>query len=57
MQLTITHIYREGNKCADRLANLGLHAEHDFLWYSFLPLSCGEDFLRNQLDLPEFRFS
>ncbi|XP_058770393.1 uncharacterized protein LOC131644024 [Vicia villosa] len=28
----VTHIFREGNHCADRLANLGLHV-NDFTWW------------------------
>jgi len=45
MQLTVTHIYREGNKCANRLANLGLHAKHDFLWFFLFTLILKGKFL------------
>lgn len=33
-RLCIKHIYREANKCADRLAKLGLHQSLDFVIHS-----------------------
>jgi len=28
MNFLVTHVYREGNSCADTLANLGLNLDH-----------------------------
>ena len=36
--LHILHIYREANKCADRLAKLGLHQSLDFVIHSSPPV-------------------
>ncbi|XP_065639085.1 uncharacterized protein LOC136071559 [Quercus suber] len=37
-QLSIKHIYREANKCADRLAKLGSCQDVDFISYSYPPV-------------------
>lgn len=34
----IRHIYREANKCTDRLANLGILQTLDFVMHSYLPV-------------------
>lgn len=36
MHLMITHIFREGNHCADKLANLGLTVVN-FTWWTYTP--------------------
>jgi len=36
VQVISSHIYRAGNFCADRLANMG-HAVHGVVWLSALP--------------------
>ena len=36
--LHIRHIYRKANKCADRLAKLGLHQSLDFVIHSSPPV-------------------
>lgn len=37
-QVHVKHTYRKANKCADRLANLGLLQTLDFIVHSSLPL-------------------
>ncbi|GAU50560.1 hypothetical protein TSUD_180300 [Trifolium subterraneum] len=51
-----SHIYREGNSCADKLANLG-HSFAQFKWWDSLPLELQDDFLRDKLGLPCSRFA
>jgi len=41
----VSLIYREGNKCDDRLANLGLDSRVEFAWYDRLPI-CTQDLFR-----------
>jgi len=50
-----SHIYREGNVCADRLANMG-HAVQGAVWLSALPLELSFDFFRDRCGLPNYRF-
>jgi ribonuclease HI len=50
-----SHIYREGNSCADKLANLG-HSFVHLKWWDSLPLELRDDFLRDKLGIPCFRF-
>ncbi|XP_058757179.1 uncharacterized protein LOC131630417 [Vicia villosa] len=51
----ISHIYREGNSCADFLANLALGIESIALFDS-IPLRIRNDFVKNRLGIPFFRF-
>lgn len=51
----ITHIYREGNHCVDKLASISL-ALNTFFWWDHLPSQLEMDFARNRLCLPYFRF-
>ncbi|XP_019427095.1 PREDICTED: uncharacterized protein LOC109335415 [Lupinus angustifolius] len=51
----ITYIYREGNQCADRLANHGLHSRTNLIW-STIPNFIVNDCNRNALSLPNYRF-
>jgi len=55
MNFVVSHIYREGNSCADGLANLGL-AQSAFVWFHSPPPSILADFVKNKLGLPNFRF-
>jgi len=55
MAFMVTHIYREGNHCADKLANIGLTSQ-TFTWWDHMPTQIGGDFTRNRLGLPYFRF-
>ena len=58
-QLGITvicsHIYREGNCCADLLATIG-HRLVGSIWFDSLPSSMSLDFFRERHGLPNFRF-
>lgn len=51
----ITHIYREGNHCVDKLASISL-ALNTFFWWDHIPSQLEMDFARNRLCLPYFRF-
>lgn len=51
----VTHIYREGNQCADSLANIGLALSSHF-WYSSVPSQVYAEFVWNKLGYPNFRF-
>ena len=52
----ITHIFREGNVCADKLVNLGfIHREY-FHWYNRLPSSIFLEPFINRYSLAMHRF-
>ncbi|XP_019423031.1 PREDICTED: uncharacterized protein LOC109332502 [Lupinus angustifolius] len=51
----ISHIYREGNQCADLLANHGLHSRTNIIW-STIPYFIVNKCNRNALCLPNYRF-
>lgn len=55
MNFFISHIYREGNTSADRMAAHGLTIQGD-VWWDSIPNFIGEDFFRNQFSLPFYRF-
>jgi hypothetical protein len=55
MNFLITHVYREGNHCAIKLANLGLSLQN-FVWWNELPQVIRKDYARDRLGLPCFRF-
>jgi len=55
MDFVVTHTYREGNHCADKLANLGL-TPTEMVWLTNVHLSIKDDFSRNKLGQPCFRF-
>jgi ribonuclease HI len=54
MSFCISHIYREGNHCADKLASTGL-ALTDFCWWNAAPEIIIKDLDSNRLGLPFFR--
>ena len=55
MQFIVSHIYREGNQCADTLANLGLNFDVYTVWLQML--SCIRSFVaQNKLGMPNYRF-
>ena len=57
MSLVVSHIYREGNSCADRLANVGLSSPLNlFVWWNFVPGFLMGEYMRNRLGLPNYRF-
>ena len=55
MNFIVSHIYREGNQCADRLAALGLIIQNLTIW-SEVPLDIREFYVKNRLGMPNFRF-
>jgi len=50
-----SHIYREGNCCADALATSG-HCMTHTTWFDIMPASLSVDFTRDIHGLPNFRF-
>jgi ribonuclease HI len=48
MNFYVSHIYREGNHCADKLANIGLSL-NGLTWWNHIPLELQGDFVRNRL--------
>jgi hypothetical protein len=52
----VSHIYREGNNCADSLANLGLGFD-GFLWWQDAPNIIRQDLVKNMLGMPNYRFT
>ncbi|CAJ2644894.1 unnamed protein product [Trifolium pratense] len=55
MHFRATHIYREGNCCADRMAALGINV-NGFYWWDNVPPSVQGDYISNLMGLPSFRF-
>jgi len=55
MSFFVIHVYREGNHCADQLANVGLSLNTSF-WWDHVPHQIREAFTRNRLGLPYFSF-
>lgn len=55
MNLIVTHIYMEGNFCADKLGNMGL-TTNSLKWMKDIPIQVRADFTWNKLGLPYFRF-
>jgi hypothetical protein len=56
MNFLVSHIYREGNECADALANLGLDLVNYVFWND-VPQPVSDSFVRNKTGLPSYRFS
>jgi len=56
MNFHVSHIYREGNKCADSIASLGLSIV-SHVWFNQAPSIIRADLVTNQLGLPNFRVS
>jgi len=57
MVFFVSHIYREGNACADGLANFGLTLSSlDLYWFSDVPTFLRGEYIRNRLGMPCFRF-
>lgn len=54
MDFVVSHIFREGNHCADKLANLGISLI-DLVWLNDVHNSIIDDFAKNKLGLPCFR--
>lgn len=57
MNFLVSHIYKEGNVCADGLANIGLTLSSlDCSWFTNVPTSLRGEYIRNRLGMPYFRF-
>lgn len=56
MNFVISHIYREGNRCADMLASKGLESPGVTIWLE-LPDFLKDLFIHDRLGLPIFRRS
>jgi hypothetical protein len=56
MNFFVSHIYREGNECADAFANLGLGLVN-FVYWNDVPHPMYDSFARNKMGFPCFRFS
>jgi len=55
MNFMATHVYREGNTCADALANAGLYLNH--LTVCLHAPECIKEFFgKNKLGMPNYRF-
>ena len=55
IQIISSHIFREGNCCADKLATLG-HSIVGEIWLDNLPDEVKIDFYRDRCGLPNYRF-
>jgi len=55
VQIISSHIFREGNYCANRLANRG-HLIQGSVWLDSLPTELHFDFFRDRVGLPNYRF-
>lgn len=49
-----THIYKEGNHCADKLAKLGFLVSN-FTWWAGIHIDVAHDFNRNKFGISNFR--
>ncbi|KEH15785.1 hypothetical protein MTR_0553s0050 [Medicago truncatula] len=54
VQVIASHIFREGNCCADKLASLG-HSSVGQVWLDILPTDLYLDFFRDRCRLPNYR--
>ncbi|XP_019430046.1 PREDICTED: uncharacterized protein LOC109337520, partial [Lupinus angustifolius] len=55
MNFKVSHIYREGNACADSLAKFGI-SSNTYTWWNSIPTFIHSHFYRNWLGLPNYRF-
>jgi len=55
MNFLVTHVYREGNRCADALANFGLNVNHLTIWLE-IPSFIRSHYAQDRLGMPNFRF-
>lgn len=55
VQMISSHIYREGNGCADKFANMW-HSIQGAVWLSELAQDVRGDFFRDHFGLPDYRF-
>lgn len=55
MNFHVSHVFREGNHCADKLAAFGV-SSRCFTWWDLIPQFSREDFFRDRFGLPNYRF-
>lgn len=55
-RFSVTHIFREGNYCANKIAALGF-AFQGFHWWDTISRIISDDFIRNRVSLPNYRFT
>jgi hypothetical protein len=55
IQVIVSHVYREGNFVAEKLANLGLSIT-DFTWWNSAPPNIRDDLAKNRDGHPYYRF-
>lgn len=53
MNFIISHVYREGNTCVDKLANFGVD-NHGFNWWYLPPSFIRQEFSINKLGMPKY---
>jgi hypothetical protein len=53
--IIVSHIYGEGNHCADKLVSLSL-SMNVFNWWNVSPTESRGDLACNRLDLPHYKF-
>jgi ribonuclease HI len=56
MNLVVSHVYREGNQCADGLANIGLNLDRLVIW-DVIPSQIRSFYFDNRLGKPSFRIA
>ena len=57
MNFFVSHIYREGNVCADGMTNFGLSLLYlELAWFSNVPTFLRGEYIGNRLGMPCFRF-
>ena len=56
IRFRVTHIFHEGNACADKLVNLEFIHRESFHWYNRLPSSLFLKFFINRYSLPMYLF-
>jgi len=56
IRFMITHIFRGGNVCADKLANLRFIHRESFHWYNRFPYSLFLEFFINRYSSPMYHF-
>jgi len=56
IRFRVTHIFRKGNACADKLANFGFIHRESFHWDNRLPSSLFLEFFMNRYNLFMYRF-
>ena len=56
IRFRVIHIFREGNACVDKLANLGFIHKESFHWYKMFPSSLFLEFFINRYSLSMYRF-